>query len=285
MLRIAIIGNGPVARCHLEACRQVSGIAVLLGGRLAPDSGTAGDQWPSVQRPAHRSPAHQWQADLQAALLREDIDAIDVCVSGALQSEVILAAAGAGKHVLAERLEQTSLVAASRLIEACRRGDEIMHHAAYGTGCVRYVMGQEAVSVYAVAGSHFNRLHQVTGIEDLATISLEMAGGGVATVVVGRAPNPSMLSVADDYVRVLGTREMVTARWESPAFLLSDAQAKASRRVGAGAGSTALVIDQFIAAILNGERPALDHHDGLAELRVMLAAYESLRTRAPVRLG
>jgi predicted dehydrogenase len=146
-------------------------------------------------------------------------------------------------------------------------------------------MHDEAVSVYATAGSYYNRLHQDTGVEDLATISIGYAGGGVGTMVVGRTKNPAMLYVADDFLHVVGTQGVVTAGWEQPSFLLSDAQAGATRRVLGGASTTALVIDQFVEAVLTGGRPVRDHTDGFAELRVLLAVYDSLREGAAVSIS
>ena len=162
---------------------------------------------------------------------------------------------------------------------------ELMHHGGYAIGCARYVMGSEVTSVYGVIGAHFNRLHRECKIDDLATLSLGFANGGVGTLAIGRAPNRAHPGWADEFLHVVGTRGIVTADWEGPSFLLADSEAGSSRREMYGrADTTELAIDDFLAAVLEDREPLCGPDDGLAELRVLLAGYRSAREGRAISL-
>lgn len=155
-------------------------------------------------------------------------------------------------------------------------GGEMIHHGGYAIGVARYLMGSEITSIYTVTGAHFNRIHRENGSEDLVTVSLGFANGGVGTLVIGRPPNASHPSYADEFVNVIGTRGAITADWEKPSFLLCDAEQGLSRREMYGrADTTELAILDFLAAVQTDRDPVQNHEDGLAETRVLLAGYES----------
>jgi predicted dehydrogenase len=162
---------------------------------------------------------------------------------------------------------------------------ELMHFGGYGIGAARYAMGCDVTSVYAVIGSHFNRLHRATGIDDLATLSLQFANGGVGTVVVGRAPNRAHPSLGDTFLYVIGTRGALTADWDDPQHVLADAAEGASRRIAHGRDSVTLVVEQFVKAILTGGEPLRGYRDAYAELQVLLAGYESARSGRVIELS
>lgn len=157
-------------------------------------------------------------------------------------------------------------------------GGELIHHGAYAIGVTRFLMGSEITSVYCVLGSHFNRVHRDHGSEDLVTMSLGFANGGVATLVIARPPNASHPSYADEFVNVIGTHGAVTADWEKPSFLLCDSEAGLARRemYGRGEGTELGVLD-LLRAVQNGTEPLQNAQDGLAETRVLWAGYQSAR--------
>jgi predicted dehydrogenase len=157
-------------------------------------------------------------------------------------------------------------------------GGELIHHGGYAIGVARYLMGSEITSVYAVSGAHFNRIHRENGSEDLVTLSVGFANGGVGTLVIGRPPNASHPSYADEFVNVIGTRGAITADWEKPSFLLCDSEQGLSRREMYGrADTTELAILDFLRAVQTGRDPLQGAEDGVAETKVLLAGYESAR--------
>ncbi|MFF4490653.1 Gfo/Idh/MocA family oxidoreductase [Streptomyces sp. NPDC001544] len=63
-----------------------------------------------------------------------------------------------------------------------------------------------------------------------------------------------------------------------------DAVAGRARWEPGGDDLDAMMLDAFLDAARTGQRPAPDGEAGLRSLRVVLAAYESLRTGRPVTL-
>ena len=151
---------------------------------------------------------------------------------------------------------------------------ELIHFGGYPIAVARYMMGSEVTSVYTMLGSYFNRLHQETGIDDWATLSLHFANGGVGTVVIGRAPNRAALNWGDNVVYVVGTHGTVAAT-DPPSFLVCDSRDGTSRHEGYSPDTTRLVIDDLLRAILQDKTPVHDHEDGFAEMQVLLAGYLS----------
>jgi myo-inositol 2-dehydrogenase / D-chiro-inositol 1-dehydrogenase len=165
-------------------------------------------------------------------------------------------------------------------------GGELIHHGAYAIGVARYLMGSEITSVYGVTGAHFNRIHRENGSEDLVTLSLGFANGGVGTLVIARPPNVSHPSYADEFVNVIGTRGAITADWEKPSFLLCDSAAGLGRREMYGrADTTELAILDFLTAVQTGREPLQGAEDGLMETRVLWAGYQSAREGRVVALN
>lgn len=165
-------------------------------------------------------------------------------------------------------------------------GGELIHHGGYAIGVARYLMRSEVTSVYAVSGAHFNRIHRENGSEDLASVSLGFANGGVGTLVIGRPPNPSHPSHADEFVNVVGTRGAVTADWEKPWFLLCESAQGLSRREMYGrADTTELAILDFLTAVQTGRDPVQGYEDGIAETKVLLAGYRSIGSGQVVSLN
>lgn len=157
-------------------------------------------------------------------------------------------------------------------------GGELVHHGAYAIGVTRYLMGSEITSVYCVLGAHFNRIHRDNDSDDLVTMSLGFANGGVATLVIARTPNESHPSYADEFVNVIGTKGAITADWEKPSFLLCDSEAGLARREMYGRGEgTALGVLDLLRAVQNDTTPNQVAEDGLAESRVLWAGYQSAR--------
>jgi predicted dehydrogenase len=158
------------------------------------------------------------------------------------------------------------------------KGGELIHHGGYAIGCARYMMGSEITSVYGVTSSLFNRIHRENGSDDLATLSLGFANGGVGSLVIGRTSNPSHPRYADEFVHVVGTKGVVTANWEDPSFLLCDDEKGLSRREMYGrADTTELAVQDFLSAVLDDREPLQGVADGLAEVKTLLLGYQSAR--------
>lgn len=117
-LRVALIGTAFMGRAHSHAWRSAHRffplplepeLAVLVGS----DTG----------RTRERADVLGWAestTDWRAAVARDDIDVVDICVPGYLHEEIALAALAAGKHVLCEKPLANDVPSAERMTDAAR---------------------------------------------------------------------------------------------------------------------------------------------------------------------
>jgi 1,5-anhydro-D-fructose reductase (1,5-anhydro-D-mannitol-forming) len=121
-LRWALIGASDIAATRLlPAIRAVGDTAVVV---RSGDAGHAA-AW------ARLHGVEDSVTDLQAALERDDVDAVYVSSVNASHREHVEAAAAAGKHVLAEKPLALSLADAVAMVETCRAAGVVMatnHH-------------------------------------------------------------------------------------------------------------------------------------------------------------
>ena len=143
-------------------------------------------------------------------------------------------------------------------------GGELHNFGGYALTLMRWLLGPEhrVRRVWAQMGAYFYPDYVKAGNEDLAAIAFHFDGGVVGTLVTGRLPK-ACGSITE--LSVTGTRGVL-------------------RTSGLGGGGMGQVAADFIRAIRDDGRPAIDHHDGRAVHRALLAAYESARTGKVVEL-
>lgn len=114
-LRVALIGCGGISRAHLAGYRAMPELGRVTvccdadAARAAERAEEVGGGEPVVL------------TDYRAALARDDVDAVDLCLPHDLHAEVTIAAAEAGKHVLVEKPIARDLAEADAMIAACER--------------------------------------------------------------------------------------------------------------------------------------------------------------------
>ena len=115
-LRVALVGCGTVARVnHLPGLRTGGDAdVVVFASRSADSAQAARDLWGSGDV----------TTDWAAAVARDDVDAVHVCVPNALHAEVAGRALAHGKHVLVEKPITTTLADADALLAAA--GDRLL---------------------------------------------------------------------------------------------------------------------------------------------------------------
>ena len=119
-LGIAIIGYGGVARVHAMAYRSIAfhyGIPADTVKILA----VATSNPKSAEAAAIELDCPIWTGDYQQLLAHPDIDIVDICVPNHLHEEIILAAAGAGKHIFCEKPLAMNPTQGRRIVEAVRQ--------------------------------------------------------------------------------------------------------------------------------------------------------------------
>ncbi|MBI2300053.1 MAG: Gfo/Idh/MocA family oxidoreductase [Armatimonadetes bacterium] len=113
MVRVALIGCGGITAAHLAGYRVLSELGRVtvccdVNEELARNrAGQVGEHSAEVV------------TDYRAALERDDVDAVDLCLPHHLHAEVAVAAAQAGKHVLVEKPIARNLAEADAMIAAC----------------------------------------------------------------------------------------------------------------------------------------------------------------------
>ncbi len=121
MFRVGMIGVGRTAGGHARAVQAypdgvVSAVAEVdeaKGRAFAAECGAC------------------WCGDVEALLLRPDVDAVVVTLPNFLHAEAVLSAVGAGKHVLCEKPLATDTAACARIVRAAQRAGVcvgVAHH-------------------------------------------------------------------------------------------------------------------------------------------------------------
>jgi predicted dehydrogenase len=162
-------------------------------------------------------------------------------------------------------------------------GGAIADHVVHMADLLRWYSGREAVEVYAQSNRVFHA--EDVKVETGGLVVLGFEGGFFASIDCSWSrpeawPSWGGLSfelVADRGVlRVDGFRQN--------ASLYSDAEGRASA-LSWGSDANRAMLGEFAAAIRDKRRPKATGEDGLAALRIVLAAYESAASGQSVTLG
>ena len=137
--------------------------------------------------------------------------------------------------------------------------------------------GESAAQVYAQAN---NVLDGQSGAESAALVSVRYPSGTVASIDCGRRP-----SAAGPALTFVGDRAGV--EYDAAPRLLGgyDAARSAERWEPGGADLYPAMLADFVAACGGGRESGPDGATGLRTLRIIRAAYESVRTGQPVDVG
>ena len=143
-------------------------------------------------------------------------------------------------------------------------GGEVHNFGGYALMFIRWLLGRDRPirRVWAQMGTFFYPDYAAAGNEDLASMAFEFEDGAVAHVVTGRLP-AACGQVVD--LRVVGTGGELHIH-------------------GFPTGGMGEVVGGLVRAIRDGGRPPIDHRDGRAIHRALLATYESARTGTPAPL-
>jgi predicted dehydrogenase len=118
-LRIGMIGAGTIARAHSVALTNVPHLYPELG--LRPRLVAVADVNPTLARALADRFGYDRVADDAAALIEApDVDLVVACLPPALNRDVVLAAAAAGKHVVCEKPMAETAEDAATMLRACR---------------------------------------------------------------------------------------------------------------------------------------------------------------------
>lgn len=118
-LRIALIGCGGISRAHLRAMQSLGDETIRVIATCDIEQGLA-------QQRAQEAGALVASTDWREVIAREDVDAVDICLTHDLHAEVAIAAARAGKHILVEKPIATTLEDGWAMVRAAREAGVVL---------------------------------------------------------------------------------------------------------------------------------------------------------------
>lgn len=157
-------------------------------------------------------------------------------------------------------------------------GGAMIDHVVHVTDLLRAMLGEEVVRVQAQTGH--NRYGQAW--DDTAMLTLEFASGVFATLDSSWSRPDHYKTWGDVTMNVVGEQGVVEMDMFGQTL---DVWASGSHRLaGYGSDLDALLVDDFVSAVVDGREPPITGFDGLQASRVALAGYRSAAERRVVKL-
>ena len=161
---------------------------------------------------------------------------------------------------------------------------ELQNEAVYPFAYIHSIVNRRVERVFARATSHFHQLHRDNGVEDLASVSLEMTRGTYGSICLGRIGNASHPNLGEIKIHLVGSEGSLVVSEARPEI--------ATYHTGQTANDFAhdrlanendwLLADHFANAIDTNAPTCLDVHTSRAISATVQAALESSRTNKVV---
>jgi predicted dehydrogenase len=163
---------------------------------------------------------------------------------------------------------------------------ELANEAIYPLGYLRFLTGATVQRVFARSAPFFHQLYADNDVEDLATITLEMTGGLVGSLALGRIGAASHPSGGEMKLHILGSAGALVvseARPEVGVYYRKQPPNETRQRRVANEYDF-LLADNFARAIDSDGDTILDIHAARAIFATVEAARESCRSGQPVEV-
>lgn len=156
----------------------------------------------------------------------------------------------------------------------------------YPLGYLRFLTGADVRRVFARSASHFHQLNADNGVEDLASVTLEMEGGLIASLAIGRIGAASHPSGGEIKLHVLGSEGALVVSESRPevGVYYRGQPAKEFRQRRVAGDNDFLLAENFANAIDTDGETILDARASRAIYATVAAALESCRTGQPVEV-
>ncbi|WP_210581706.1 Gfo/Idh/MocA family protein [Streptomyces sp. GESEQ-4] len=145
--------------------------------------------------------------------------------------------------------------------------------------------GEQAAEVYAQANGILDDGGPAPDVETAGLVTIRYPGGVVAAVDASWSHPPDHPTWGGLAMTCVGEKAIVEFDAFPPLLGGFDSATGRDRWEAGGADLDAAMLDEFLDAVRTGRRPSPDGESGLRTLRIVLAAYESLRTGQPVELS
>ena len=146
--------------------------------------------------------------------------------------------------------------------------------------------GARVMRVFARSTAHFHQLYADNGVEDLATVTLEMEGGIVGSLAIGRIGAASHSSGGESKLHILGDHRALVINEAAPTVSIHyrNQPAKEHRQRRVAIDNDFFLADNFAQAIDTGGETILSARASMAIFATVEAALESCRTGQPVEV-
>ncbi|MEV0634586.1 Gfo/Idh/MocA family oxidoreductase [Streptomyces sp. NPDC050619] len=144
--------------------------------------------------------------------------------------------------------------------------------------------GEQAAEVYAQANSILDDGGPAPDVETAGLVTIRYPSGVVTAVDASWSHPPDHPTWGGLAMTCVGEKAIVEFDAFPPLLGGFDSATGRDRWEAGGADLDTAMLDEFLDAVRTGRRPSPDGESGLRTLRIVLAAYESLRTGQPVAL-
>lgn len=157
-------------------------------------------------------------------------------------------------------------------------GGAIMDHTVHVVDLARWITGQEVIEVYAESGTLFNEELEV---EDVDLLSMELEDGTPFTHDGSWCQPDTWDFWGDVTVRLIGTEQVIEVDCFDRTFKQTTAD-DGIQSVEWGEDMNEAMVRDFVEAVREGREPEVSGAEGVKEVKVVEAAYESFETGGPV---
>lgn len=166
-------------------------------------------------------------------------------------------------------------------------GGELSVEGIYPLAYIQSLLRVRVQKVFARTTAHFFQRHADRGVEDLASVTLEMERGIVGSLCIGRIGRPSHPNTGEIKLHILGSHGALVIAQPRPEVAVYARSLKPtdSRHRSIADDVNALQLHEFARAIDNGGPTATDARLGRAICATVVAAKESARTGAVVAVA
>ena len=162
-------------------------------------------------------------------------------------------------------------------------GGAVIDHTVHVIDILRWLWDTEVDEVYAEVGHEL--LHPGLGIDDVGLLSFRLTNGVFGTLDTSWSRPESYPTWGDVKLDILGEQGIMRVdAFEQNLQVSSEHEGKMSWVNWGSSGDAGLMAD-FVAMVREGREASVCGEDGQRALEVALAAYESGRRAAPVRLS
>lgn len=154
----------------------------------------------------------------------------------------------------------------------------------YPLAYIRLLTGVDVRRVFARSASHFHQVHADNQVEDLASVTLEMEGGLIASLAIGRIGLASHPNGGEIKLHIVGSAGAMVINEARPdvGIYYRNQPAKEARQRRIASENDFLLADNFAHAIDTGTPTMLDAIASRHIYATFEAALESCRTGQPV---